>query len=84
MKEFARLLDARGELCPKPILLARQALKSLAPGEVLKIMSTDPQSGKDFEIFCKIKKFMLTQEVIQEYCNDKKFHKDLYIFYIVK
>lgn len=76
-EKFDQLLDASGELCPKPVLLTRQALKKLAPGEVLKIISTDPQSSKDFEIFCDIKKLKLTKEAKNN--NEKR-----YTFYITK
>ena len=82
-KNFTKLLDASGELCPKPILLARQALKNLASGEVLKIISTDSQSSKDFEIFCKIKNFKLfenPQEKQEKKCNIK----NKFVFYITK
>ena len=44
-------LDVRGLSCPLPILRARQALKAIEAGKVLKITSTDPGSLKDFEAF---------------------------------
>jgi tRNA 2-thiouridine synthesizing protein A len=45
-------LDATGLLCPLPVLKARRALKSLAPGAVLEVLATDPGAIKDFEHFC--------------------------------
>jgi TusA-related sulfurtransferase len=49
----ARELDARGLLCPLPILRAKKALATLASGEILKVISTDPGSMRDFKAFAK-------------------------------
>ena len=51
MSDFDQELDARGLNCPLPILRAKKALNGMAAGEVLKIISTDPGSVKDFEAF---------------------------------
>ncbi len=48
----AVLLDARGLICPLPVLKARKLLKSVAPGGVLRVLATDPGAPKDFEHFC--------------------------------
>ncbi len=49
----SRTLDARGILCPLPVLKARKALKDLEPGEILQILATDPGAVKDFAAFCR-------------------------------
>lgn len=36
-----KLVDARGLLCPMPIVKVGQEMKTLQPGQVLKILSTD-------------------------------------------
>jgi TusA-related sulfurtransferase len=36
-----RLLDASGLSCPMPVVKAAKEMKSLAPGQVLKIIATD-------------------------------------------
>jgi tRNA 2-thiouridine synthesizing protein A len=46
-------LDAKGLNCPLPILKARKALKGVAAGETLEILSTDPGSIADFQAFCR-------------------------------
>jgi tRNA 2-thiouridine synthesizing protein A len=51
--DFDRELDARGLNCPLPILRTKKALADLSPGEVLKILATDPGSMKDFQAFSK-------------------------------
>lgn len=45
-------LDARGLKCPLPVLKARKALKSVAAGETLTILVTDPGAPEDFRHFC--------------------------------
>ena len=45
-------LDARGLICPLPVLKARKALKTVAVGEILAVLATDPGAPKDFEHFC--------------------------------
>nr|WP_029007582.1 sulfurtransferase TusA family protein [Azospirillum halopraeferens] len=46
-------LDARGLVCPLPVLRARKALRALAPGDVLEVEATDPAAPKDFAAFCE-------------------------------
>jgi tRNA 2-thiouridine synthesizing protein A len=46
-------LDAKGLNCPLPILKAKKALKDVAAGGTLEVLSTDPGSVADFESFCK-------------------------------
>lgn len=53
MATFDLELDARGLNCPLPILRAKKSIQSLASGQVLRIVATDPGSVKDFEAFCK-------------------------------
>jgi tRNA 2-thiouridine synthesizing protein A len=50
---FDKELDARGLNCPLPILRAKKSLAEVASGQVLKILSTDPGSVKDFAAFAK-------------------------------
>ncbi len=50
---FDREVDARGLNCPLPILRAKKALADLQSGQVLKVMSTDPGSVRDFDAFAR-------------------------------
>lgn len=45
-------LDARGLLCPLPVLKARKRLKAMASGEVLRVSATDPAAVVDIPHFC--------------------------------
>jgi tRNA 2-thiouridine synthesizing protein A len=46
-------LDTRGLNCPLPILKAKKALATLQSGDVLKVVSTDPGSVRDFQAFAR-------------------------------
>jgi tRNA 2-thiouridine synthesizing protein A len=46
-------LDARGLICPLPVLKARKALKTVEIGQCLVVRATDPGAPKDFEHFCE-------------------------------
>lgn len=51
--QFDKELDTRGLNCPLPILRTKKALAGIQPGQVLKIVATDPGSVRDFETFSK-------------------------------
>jgi tRNA 2-thiouridine synthesizing protein A len=48
---IAREADVRGYNCPIPLLRAKKELASMQPGEVLKIITTDPGAEIDFKVF---------------------------------
>ena len=45
-------LDAVGLLCPLPVLKARKRLNSMAPGQVLRLVATDPAALIDVPHYC--------------------------------
>ncbi len=45
-------LDARGLACPLPVLRANKRLRTLAAGDELRVLVTDPSAPADFERFC--------------------------------
>jgi TusA-related sulfurtransferase len=46
-------LDTRGLNCPLPILKAKKALADMASGDLLRVVSTDPGSMRDFQAFAR-------------------------------
>jgi TusA-related sulfurtransferase len=46
-------LDTRGLNCPLPILKTKKALADLASGDMLRVVSTDPGSMRDFQAFAR-------------------------------
>ena len=51
--EAQKTLDTRGLNCPLPILKAKKALADMVSGELLKVVSTDPGSVRDFQAFAR-------------------------------
>ena len=46
-------VDARGLNCPMPIVKTAQAIKVLAPGQLLEVVATDPGSVADFSAWSR-------------------------------
>lgn len=46
-------LDTRGLNCPLPILKAKKALTDMLTGQLLRVVSTDPGSARDFQAFAR-------------------------------
>ena len=46
-------LDTRGLNCPLPILKAKKSLNDMQSGQLLKVVSTDPGSLRDFQAFAR-------------------------------
>jgi len=74
MAEFDQELDACGLNCPLPILRAKKTLAKMGTGKVLRVISTDPGSVKDFEAFSK----QTGNELLESREQDGKF------FYLLK
>ena len=66
---FDKDLDARGLNCPLPILRAKKSLADMQSGQVLRILSTDPGSVKDFAAFAK----QTGNELLSSAENNKEF-----------
>lgn len=47
-------LDARRKLCPIPVIKTQQAIKSLAPGDTLQVIATDPGVKHDIPVWCRL------------------------------
>jgi TusA-related sulfurtransferase len=46
-------IDTRGLNCPLPILKAKKALTNMQSGQLLKVVSTDAGSVRDFQAFAQ-------------------------------
>ena len=51
--EIHKEIDTRGLNCPLPILKAKKALADMDSGQLLKVLSTDAGSLRDFQAFAK-------------------------------
>ena len=51
--EFDEDIDARGLICPLPVMKARKRLLAMSPGAVLRLRATDPAAVVDVPHFCR-------------------------------
>lgn len=80
-KNFTKVLDVKGEKCPMPIVKAKQEMDKLKPGEILKVLATDPGSVLDFQGWVKVSKS--ASLLYHEKELDEK-SKDIFTFYLKK
>jgi len=46
-------LDARGLYCPEPVMMLHNAVRDMAPGQLLALRATDPSTQRDVQRFCQ-------------------------------
>ncbi|MBZ9560469.1 MULTISPECIES: sulfurtransferase TusA [Modicisalibacter] len=49
---FDAELDTSGLYCPEPVMLMHNRVRDMQPGEVLKVIATDPATTRDIPQFC--------------------------------
>lgn len=60
-------IDARGLLCPLPVLRLRKRLQAGAPGQIVRLLATDPAAVIDVPHFCaESGHALLTTEVLED------------------
>jgi TusA-related sulfurtransferase len=47
-------LDARGLLCPMPVIRTQDRVKTLAPGTILEVVATDAGTLYDVPAWCRV------------------------------
>ena len=67
--EIDKELDARGMKCPLPILKAKKALAEMVSGQVLRVVTTDTGSLRDFQAFA----MQTGNELLEQQTVDKDF-----------
>ncbi len=53
MQQADAHLDAIGLLCPEPLMMVRNRMREMRPGERLHIVATDPSTRRDLRDFCR-------------------------------
>jgi tRNA 2-thiouridine synthesizing protein A len=51
--DFQVELDTSGLYCPEPIMLMHNKVRDMSPGEVLKVIASDPATTRDVPKFCQ-------------------------------
>lgn len=46
-------IDAVGLVCPEPLMIVRNKVRSMAVGETVSVVATDPSTVRDFTNFCR-------------------------------
>lgn len=66
---FQHELDARGLLCPEPVMLLHKVVRQMAAGEVVRVLATDPSTTRDVPQFCRFlgHALLAQQEAAGEY-----------------
>ena len=47
------VLDVKDLKCPLPVLRANRSLRTMAPGERLRVLATDRAAVSDFQAYCR-------------------------------
>lgn len=66
-------LDTSGLYCPEPIMLMHNRVRDMQPGNVLKVIATDPATTRDVPKFCSF----LGHELLAQSDGD-----DTYLYFI--
>jgi tRNA 2-thiouridine synthesizing protein A len=75
LQAFSQEVDARGLLCPEPIMMLHGAVRDAGPGEVIRVLATDPSTVRDISQFCEF----LGHELVAHSQQREQF-----IFYVRK
>lgn len=72
------VIDTSGLHCPMPLLKLKMALRNLADGTSIRLISTDPMSQQDIKRYCEIAGL----ECVQQANND--IEENRFIFDIIR
>ena len=65
-------LDARGLLCPLPVIRTQDRIRTLDVGDVLEVVATDPGVLHDIPAWCRVHGHRLL--VSEQRADDFRFH----------
>lgn len=51
--EIAMEIDTTGMNCPLPVIKTGKLMNGMQPGQIIKVIATDPASCNDIEAFCR-------------------------------
>lgn len=71
--DFDAELDTTGLYCPEPVMLMHNQVRDMRPGEVLKVIASDPATTRDIPKFCSF----LGHELLVESAEG-----DTYLYFI--
>lgn len=62
-------LDARGLMCPEPVMMLHNRIADVPVGGVLRVLATDPSTTRDIPRFCQF----LDHELVQQEETDGEY-----------
>ena len=65
-------LDARGLLCPLPVIRTQDKIRTLEVGDVLEVVATDPGVLHDIPAWCRVHGHRLL--ISEQRADDFRFH----------
>ncbi|WP_347330932.1 sulfurtransferase TusA [Marinimicrobium locisalis] len=68
--KIGKQLDARGLVCPEPVMLLHRAVREVEAGEVIEMLATDPSTTRDVPKFCQF----LGHELVEERRREDEYH----------
>ncbi len=51
--EISSTVDAKGLICPEPVMMLHSAVRDAKGGQVIQVLATDPSTKKDIAQFCE-------------------------------
>ena len=54
--DVARVVDARGLACPRPVIDLAAAVDEVAPGELVELWADDPTARVDVPVWCRMRR----------------------------
>ena len=51
--DYQHRIDATGLVCPEPLMIVRNKVREMLPGEVVFVVASDPSTDRDFRDFCR-------------------------------
>ncbi len=51
--EISTTVDAKGLICPEPVMMLHSAVRDANGGQVIQVLATDPSTKKDIAQFCE-------------------------------
>ena len=61
MPEIDYEIDAIGLVFPEPLMIARNRVRDMRPGERVRIVATDPSTTRELRNFCRLRGHTLTE-----------------------
>ena len=60
--EASHELDTCGLLCPEPVMMLHNKVRDMAPGDIVRVVATDPSTQRDIPKFCNFLDHQLLEQ----------------------